>query len=73
MPTTLANAAAATFFAFLKSLQGMRYWFFLIPDSTEYDGYVVRQMSQPRRIRDYYNEFDDVVVEEESRGVRIGA
>lgn len=68
-----ANSAANSFMAFLKSLLGMKYWFFLIPDSTEYEGYVVRQMSQPRRIRGYYNEFDDVRAEEESRGVRIGS
>ena len=66
-----ANAAAVTFWTFLKSLQGMKNWFFLVPDSTEYDGYVVRQMSQPTRTRDYYNKFEDVICEEESRGVRI--
>ena len=66
-----ANAAAVTFWTFLKSLQGMKNWFFLVPDSTEYDGYVVRQMSQPTRTRDYYNRFEDVICEEESRGVRI--
>jgi hypothetical protein len=61
------------FMEFLIALQGMRYWFFLIPDSTEYHGYVVRQMSQPRRIRDFYEQIDEVQCEEESRGVRISA
>lgn len=69
----IGNAAAVTFITFLKSLQGMKNWFFLIPDSTEYDGYAVRLMSQPRRIRSQRNDFDDVFVEEESRGVRIPA
>lgn len=68
-----SKASAATLMTFLESLQGMRYWFFLIPWIDEYDGYVVRQMSKPVRTRDFNEEINTVEVEEESRGVRIGA
>lgn len=69
----IGNTAAATFIDFLAELQGPKHWFFLIPDSTEYDGYAVNLVSQPRRIRGRRNDFDDVEVEECARGVRITA
>lgn len=67
----MTNAHGEAFYNFLATLKGNRYWFFLIPITSEYHGYVVRLMSVPLRVRNFHNSFPVIELEEESRGVQV--
>lgn len=59
---------------FTDSLDGDAVYFFLVPNTTKYDGYVLRMTSTTvEEINDFHWALSDLVFAEESRGTRIGA
>lgn len=67
----MSDAQLTTFTTFTDSLAGCVRWFFLIPDSSKYDGYAVSLMTDVEEVMNFYGAVGGVVCEEEGRGIKM--